>query len=280
MSASGKPRQHRVILHLHHGMAEQTIIFVAAEFAHLLGLELHGLYLEEAVLPALAELPFVREFRLTTGAWSTLDRDRIADEQNAAASEARRFIDEAATAMGVSRQFEVISGDPAMITAARSQAGDIIVVAQPQLPVENLVHATAHLLESMHGCAGSVMLVPQTPARRHGVIAAVVCAESDPALQIAARIAVAAGEGLLLLVSGPPALAGHALQVARAAGLMPQRIQLRSIADVTPDDVLRALGAANERLLVLARGACGADDAAVSSHIVASRRVPVLVAEP
>ena len=50
--------------------------------------------------------------------------------------------------------------------------------------------------------------------------------------------------------------------------------------DLTPDDVLRALGTSNERLLVLARGACGADDAAVSSHIVASRRVPVLVAEP
>ncbi len=55
---------------------------------------------------------------------------------------------------------------------------------------------------------------------------------------------------------------------------------MRSIADVTPEDVLQALEGGNERLVVLARGACGADDAAVSSHIAAARGVPVLVAEP
>jgi hypothetical protein len=82
----------------------------------------------------------------------------------------------------------------------------------------------------------------------------VVCAESDPALIIAARIAVAAGEAL--------------------------RIVARSVAGVTPEDVVQGLGTSNERLVVLARGACGTDNAAVSSHIAASRGVPVLVVEP
>jgi hypothetical protein len=280
MSAAGHTRHHRVILHLHQGSAEQALIRAAAELAHLLGLELHGVYLDEPVLADLAALPFIREFRLTTGEWHTLDRERIVREQSLAASEARRRLDEAASALGVVRLFEVISGDPVAFIAASSQAGDIIVVAQPRLPAERLVHATAHLLEAVHGCAGSVMLVPQALARRRGAVAVVVCAASDPALLIAARIAVAAGEDLLLLVSGPVALARHATQQARAAGMPPQRIIVRTIADVTPESVLDALGAGNERLLVLARGACGADDAAVSAHIASARGVPVLVAEP
>ena len=43
---------------------------------------------------------------------------------------------------------------------------------------------------------------------------------------------------------------------------------------------MQGLGTSNERLVVLARGACGTDNAAVSSHIAASRGVPVLVVEP
>lgn len=273
-------QHHQVILDLHHGAAERAIIRAAAELAQLLGLALHGVFLEEEALPELAELPFIREFRLATGAWHKLDRVRIADEQRAAASAAQRLLDEVAGALGIVRLFEVVSGDPALFIAATSQAGDIIVVAQPRLPAERLVHATTHWLEAAHGCAASVMLVPQALVRRQGPVAAVVCARSDPALHIAARIAAAAGETLLLLVSGPPELASDAAAQARATGLPSQRIVVRSIPGVTPEDVLQGLDAGNERLVVLARGACGVDDAAVSSHIAASRGVPVLVVEP
>jgi hypothetical protein len=124
------------------------------------------------------------------------------------------------------------------------------------------------------------MLVPQVLLRRTGPVATVVCADSDPALVVAARIAVAAGEALLLLVWGPPELANAAVGRARAAGLPPRRIVARSVAGVTPEDVVQGLGTSNERLVVLARGACGTDNAAVSSHIAASRGVPVLVVEP
>jgi hypothetical protein len=274
------PQYRRVILHLHHGAAERSIIRAAAELAQLLGLAVHGVFLEEAVLPALAELPFVREFRLATGAWHKLDRKQIADEQRVAATEARRLFDEVAGALGVVRLFEVVSGDPALFIAATSHAGDIMVVAQPRLPAEQLVHATAHWLEAAQGCAASVMLVPQMLMRGRGPVATVVCARSDPALRIAAEIAVAADEDLLLLVCGPPELAKDAAEQARSAGLNPQRVIVRAIPGVMPEDVLQGLGACNERLVVLARGACGADNAAVSSHIAAARGVPVLVAEP
>jgi hypothetical protein len=275
-----EPRQRRVILHLRQGATEQAIIRAAAELAQMLGVALQGVFLDDAALSGLAELPFIREFRLGTGAWQKLDRRRLAEEQRAAAAEARRMLDEAAAALGVTQFFEIISGDPALFIAATSQAGDIIVVTQPRLPAERLVHAAARWLEAAHDCAASVMLVPQTMARRSGPVAAVVCAESDPALAIAARIAAAAGESLLLLVFGAPGLAKAAVEKAREAGLPPRRIAARSIDGVAPEDVLQGLGTSGERLVVLARGACGADNAAVSSHIAASRGVPVLVVEP
>jgi hypothetical protein len=277
---SGEPRLHRVILHLRHGAAERVTIRAAAELAQMLGITLHGVFLEDGALPGLAALPFIREFRLGTGSWQRLDRQQLAEEQRAAAAEARRLLDEAAAALGVTRLFEIISGDPALFVAATSQAGDIIVVAQPRLPAERLVHATARWLEAAHGCAASVMLVPQVLSRRTGPVATVVCAESDPALGVAARIAVAADESLLLLIWGTQELAKAAVEQARAAGLPSRRIVTRNVASVMPEDVVQGLGTGNERLVVLARGACGTDNAAVSSHIAASRGVPVLVVEP
>jgi hypothetical protein len=280
MSMATAPRPGRVILHLHQGATERAIIRAAAEFARMLGVTLQGVFLEDEALPELAALPFVREFRLGTGAWQKLDRRQIAEEQRAATAEARRALNEAAAALGVAQLFEIISGDPALFVATTSQAGDIIVVAQPRLPAERLVHATARWLEAAHACAASVLLVPQVLARRAGPVAAVVCAASDPTLGIAVRIAVAADEALLLLIWGTDELARDAAEQARAAGLPPWRISTVRIHGVTPDDVLAGLGMSNERLVVLGRGACGTDDAAVSSRIAASRGVPVLVVEP
>ena len=68
-----------------------AIIRVAAELAHLLGLALHGVFLEEEALPELAALPFIREFRLATRDWRKLDAERIAEEQRCRGSRGAAF---------------------------------------------------------------------------------------------------------------------------------------------------------------------------------------------
>jgi hypothetical protein len=279
VSVASQTRHRHVILHLSYGSSEQTLIGVAAELAHLLGFDLRGVYLEQEALPELAALPFIREYRLATREWRKLDAVQIAGEQRAAVAEARRLVDEAAAALGVVRLFEMVRGDPALLIAADSRAGDVVVVALPRLPAERLVHATAHVLEAAHRSAAAVLLVPAVLVRRNGAVAAVVCRETDPALVTAAHIAVAAGEELLLLVAGPPSLAREAVAQARSAGLGAMRIRTRGVASVTPEDILDVLGASGERLVVIGRGVCGGDDAAVASHIAASRGVPILVVE-
>jgi hypothetical protein len=265
----------RIVLHLRYGSVEPTTLRTAAELARLLGLALHGVFLQDAALAQLTALPFVREFRLATGAWQALDAGRIAEEQRQAAEQARRLLEEAAAAFGVSSLFDL--GDELSLV---SRQGDILVVAQPRLPAEQLAQATAGWLEAAHRRGASVMLVPQTIVRREGPIAAVVCSEADPALETAAHLAVSSGEGLLLLLFGPDELTEQATARARSAGLPPSRITVRRLEGIAAEQVVHGLDASTERLVVLARGACGLDDAAVSSLIAAARNVPVLVVEP
>lgn len=272
---ASEPQHRRIILHLRYGSAEQATVHAAAELARMLGLALHGVFVQEEALTELTALPFVREFRLATGVWQALDPRRIAEEQRQAVEQARRLLDEAAAAFGISFLFDTGSEK---LTAV-SRRGDIIVVAQPRLPAEQLAHATAGWLEAAHGHGASVMLVPQSLARRKGPIAAVVCAAADPALAVAARLAVSAGEDLVLLVFGADALAAEVTAKARAAGLPPSRMTVRRLAGIAPEQVVHELDASAERLVVLARGACGADDAAVSSQIATARGIPVLVVE-
>ena len=272
---ASEPRHRRIILHLRYGSAEQATVHAAAELARLLGLALYGVFVQEEALSELTALPFVREFRLATGAWQALDPRRIADEQRQAVEQARRLLDEAAAAFGISSLFDTGSD---RLTAV-SQRGDIIVVAQPRLPAEQLAHAAAGWLEAAHGQGASVMLVPLTLARRKGPIVAVVCAEGDPALAVGGELAVSAGEDLVLLVFGPDALAAQVAAKARAAGLPPSKVTVRRLEGIAPEQVVHELDASAERLVVLARGACGADDAAVSSLIASARGIPVLVVE-
>ncbi len=272
---ASEPQHRRIILHLRYGSAEQATMHAAAELARMLGLALHGVFIQEEALTELTALPFVREFRLATGVWQAFDARRIAEEQRQAVERARRLLDEAATAFGISFLFDT-DGDN--LTAV-FQRGDIIVVAQPRLPAERLVHAAAGWLETAHGQGASVMLVPQNLARRKGPIAAVVCGEADPALAVGVQLAVSSGEELVLLVFGTDALVAEVTAKARAAGLPPSRMTVRRLEGIAPEQVVHELDASTERLVVLARGACGADDAAVSSQIASARGIPVLVVE-
>ncbi len=88
----------------------------------MLGLAVHGVFLQDAALAHLTALPFVREFRLATGAWQALDPGRIAEEQRQAAEQARHLLEEAAAAFGVSSLFDTRGRTVAWV----SRQGDII----------------------------------------------------------------------------------------------------------------------------------------------------------
>jgi hypothetical protein len=270
----------RVLLDLRHAAIDRGGIRAAAELAHLLGLDLTGVFVEDAALLGLPEYPFARELRLPGHEWHPLEPTRIAEEVRAAAEAARRLLDEYSAALGIQSLFEVVRGDATLSIDALSEASDIVVLIEPAAASERL--ARAFLRRPPPGRSGAAMLVvPPRVLRHHGPVAAVVQTATDPGLITAAAIAAAASERLLVLLipRGDAGLKAAAIAAARAAGMPAERIQTRLLRAATPEAVLHALGKTQERLLVLTRGGDLLPDT-VPSWLAAARQVPVLLVGP
>jgi hypothetical protein len=274
---SDRPENPRLILDLYWGAADPATIAAAAEFARLMGLDLHGLYVEDEAVHALAALPFAREFRLPTHEWGAIEAGRIADEYRAAALRAQRTLMRATEALGIAHAFEVLRGDPTASLTARSRRGDIVLFTEPRGAGDRSSRAFIRLWQAALSSPASVLLVPVRLSRQRGSVAAVLARAGDPAVATAARIARAAGEDLLLLI---PAR-GHptreeAVASARALGIPERSIQTRVLPARSSDGILHALADCPERMLVLERETLAGPDEALFA-IAARCGVPVLL---
>lgn len=247
----------RLVLELDHGAADPDMIRLAAEIAHGLDLDLHGLFVEDEALHDLAALPFARQILLPTHQWQPVDPDRMATELRQAAEVARRRLQQIVAAQGVRVAFEVVRGDPHVCVAGVCFPTDIVVVhAAPS-------EAQRRMAEAMRT---SVLLMPprRVPHPR-GPVVAIARDPADPCLAVAERIA---GDGALVVlipdaaVEPPPAT---------------RRTQVRHVPDVGVDDVLHALSHMRERLIVVTHSASGSIGLQEASRLVAMRHVPVLI---
>ena len=279
MSARTPPTYRRLVLEFGHGTTDVGIVRTAAELARLLGVDLHGLFIEDEALLALAAWPFARELRLPTHEWRRIDPETLAAELRAAAAAADRLLAEAVAALDIPGHFEVIRGDPAASIAAFCRRDDILVLA-PSRSASGL----GLTREAAAGrAAGAVLVVPGGRMRRSGPVVAVLDDTADPGLDLAARIAAATAEELrILLADAAPAAQQQARDRAAALGVAPGRIQLqprpRAATGRAPgEDLPAALAGLRESLIVLGRGVAP-DDAAVA-RIALRRGVPVLVME-
>jgi hypothetical protein len=276
MSGKRRADEGRVVLGLCHATVDAASMQAVAELARLLSLGLHGLFVEDESLLAMAALPFAREIRLTTHTWSPLTADALEAEMREAALRAQHLLDSAAKTTGIACAFEVVRGDPASRMAAACRSGDILVIAEQTSPGPPDPRGAWPLPEAVEpGC--SILLLPARARRAHGAIAALLADAHDPALETAAGVAAATGEDLVMLLAEGTArdAAQDAVARARAAGLLHQRITARNIHGGSTKDWLDALAELHERLVVLTRAT---PLAAAAARIAAARGVPVLLA--
>ncbi len=279
MSGTNHPTYRRLIVELGHAGADPRTLQAAAEFARLLGLAMHGVFVEDESLHALAALPFAREIRLPTHEWTPLAADRLSDELHQAAEQARRAMQAVVVRLDVPNVFQVVRGDLVTCIGGLCSTTDILVVTQPAAAAS--ATAVLRLQEAAQRMPASVLLLPANLQPRTGPVAAVLQGPADPALQAAARVAVAGHSDLLILLpAGPDHPNEAATDRAAALGVPRQRITARIIANPEADTVLEALGEPRERLVVAGRSAAGAGSVAGATRIAASHHVPVLVAEP
>ncbi len=283
MSGQAQSAYRKVIVGLCHGAADAATMRTAAEFAQLLGLDLHCLFIEDEALLALAELPFAREIRLPTHTWSPLTADAVEADIRQAVIRTRRLLDEIIQEIGVPTEFEVLRGDPATCIAAVCQSGDIIVSAEHGPPTFPVTHSVTRLHAGAHESATSVLLLPTHLKPRRGPVVAVLTDAADHSLDMACRVATSAKEDLVILLPEPAGsraadtAAAGAKNRAHALGQPQEHISVRTIHGFQAEDVLRALAHLQERLIVMTRATSAATAA---SRIAAARGVPVLLFEP
>lgn len=271
----------RLVLEVYHGGADAQTMRAAAEFASMLGLGLHGLFIEDTSMLALAELQFVREIRLPTYEWRAIDAERMRAELRHTAAEARRRLNEVSARIGVPNTFEILRGDPGELIAATLSTDDVVVLAVPAHAGTRLAPGFARLYDAVDRSSASVLLLPAGPAPRHGSIVALLGSADDASLIPAAQIALHAKEDLLLLLpqNGEHSARG-AQERAVALGMTRSHVMTRRISELRAADIVHALGPARDRLIVVTRCASPAGGIVEASRIAADRGVPVLLVAP
>lgn len=280
MTTRPKSPERRLIIDLYHGASDARTVRALVEFAQLLSLDLHCLFIEDEAVLALADLPFARELRLPTHEWRPIAAETIAAEFHQAASQAQRLLDQINQSVGVPSVFEVIRGDPVACIMAACRSGDIVVVAEPGTPAAHMTRRIAQLYPALYGSGASILLLPARLKPWRGSVVAVLADAADASLEVAAMIAATSREMLVILLPDMVTLtAGDVLDRVRTLGAPPERMIMRRVASARTEDVLDALAGLGERLVVMARAGSEAGEAAGAARISTARGVPVLLIE-
>lgn len=267
------PRR-RLLLDLAQAAAGREGIGVAARIALLLGLDLHGVFVEDEGLLAAAAHPFARQLRLPSHDWATMAAGDLAVEMARAAARLRRMVAAECEALGIGGGFEVRRGDAAACVAGLCDAADMLALGTPESAVGRSIGAFPRAWRAaLDGVAPVLLLPPRSPARG-GAIALVAGAMApDVALRLASG---AAGDLLVLVPPGEAAAAEAAVLRAREAGL---RSATRALRVTTAEAIAEALGPSGEALLVLPRGVAARLAGDGAPRLAAQRCVPVLVGQ-
>jgi hypothetical protein len=247
---------------------------LAVELAELLHLELLGLFLEDPSLRQLAAIPFVRELRPLGGGWRPIDIDELNHDLEVALRNAERLFIEAAKDLRTRHQFEVIREGAAQAIASISRSGDIVMLTQPSTPARRATQQFSWPLDAAFRSAAAVMIVPARIARIAGPIVALAIAPDDPSICVAADIAIAAKEDLLIVhahESKQDDPGGHKLAAGTGLAIKHAFTGIASLSD--PIVCVEAFRHVEERLVVTTRGIFAPE---LVLSIASSRRVPVL----
>lgn len=276
-----EPERNRLILELCQGASDPTTIRAAAEYARMLGLDLHCLFIEDEALIAWSDTAFAREIRVPTYRWSPVSAETVSLDLRHAAAATQRRLRQTLPGDAGQHHFEVLRGDPATCIAGVCRGGDVVVVTEPAVPGLRATIGSSRLRSGASASAASVLLLPARPAPASGGIAVLLDDAADDSLDVACRMALGAGEKLLVLLPadfGDTARARVAARV-RQAGIAAGRVSMRAVPHRATPDVLLAAGGTRLRLIVLTRRD-EADESNLAPELVSTASIPVLVVEP
>jgi hypothetical protein len=216
---------------------------VATRFARTFRGELHGLFVENEELLALAQMPFAREISLTGSRTRTLSLDVVRKEMRDAAAAMEREFERLTRAARIPARFEVIAGAAEDVLRKSMKGTGILAIGEPlALAVPGVF---PEFLNELTGIAG-IVVVGCEARRAHGPIITVIDPSSDVAMLVdtAEQIAGEGAQEVILLIAGAQRSETERLEAeARAALEAGTRYRFERIGAVTP----RSLGALVQR---------------------------------
>lgn len=266
----------RLLLDLCHMAPHPEAIGAVAELARLLQRDLLGIYVEDEAAQHLARLPFARELRLPSGAWSALDPARLDAEFRGAAGELRTMLRRHASRFDVRSEFHSVRADPAGYVAEMSGAADIVALATPRDASARLVGSFAAAWHAAIGSPATALLLPARLARRRGPVATMLTSGAEPRVRAAAALAAATGEDLVVLVQDGAAALRSLEETGRSVGLGARRLSVRRLDEASAEALLHALSGLGERLVMLDRRFVGGAEWPEATKLSDALGVPLL----
>lgn len=118
----------RILLAIDPAVRLDALLAEAAELAARLDATIAALYIEDAGLMRLAELPFGAQINMTTAERRPLDVVSLERELREAASHARRLLESAAVRRRISWSFSVVRGEIAGETLSAAIEADLVMI--------------------------------------------------------------------------------------------------------------------------------------------------------
>ncbi|HEX7157253.1 MAG TPA: hypothetical protein VF229_08575 [Burkholderiaceae bacterium] len=280
MAHGARVNLRRMLLAFTHEAAPQPALEAAAEFARLLDTGLQGLFVEDSVLFEAASVPLARLLDPTQRTWRPMSYEHLSSEYAAAAAALRRRLKQVAAANGLAADFTIVRGDWAASVASHAGPTDLLAVFEPPGTIAGRIDRLRRAAGQSRPGPPAILYLAPSVRRRGGPVVAVATAHGGAAsVELAAQLAAAASEQLVIIDLTPGRQAAGWLE--RAA---PQASQPHAAARVIASSAPPALVLRTEfvrlraRLVVLDREAFETM-APAASDFVDGRQVPWMILE-
>ncbi len=274
------PQFRRLILGLTVGHVDQGLLEASAEFASLLGGSIHGVFIDDENLRDLSSYFRLREFDLLRRQWRPLEPTKVVQEVQLLVRVAKRRLDKISARWGIKGFLEVLRGEDFEEVLRRARSSDIVVLSASKGSTESLWSLVPQIGAAFPHDRLTTLFLPKQMVRHEGPVVALASARGDAGLRVAAAIAQATKERLIIAVPAADFGQESARDAAQTTGLSANRIELVPLPRTETHNFLAAIGDVAERIVILPSVDHGNNERIDPSLISSTRSTPVLLVDP
>jgi hypothetical protein len=194
----------RLVFGFHQSAFTSGTVRQSAETAGLLGIELHGFFLEDPLLKGAADFPGLREFRLADRQWSALNAGNLSGALDRAAKRARSLVEAEAHRRRIRSHFEVVNSEVGSAVEAALEPNDIVVIPPAENPLDIESRTYRDLLDAVCRSSATVLVLSKRTREPTGPVFAIAQGPEDRCIAVAEQIAARLHAPMLVEMGAGP----------------------------------------------------------------------------